>query len=252
MGPALVPPRTGTRSRFEATPRAVDPGPRRRGVLAMKYAAELRDEAKALYLQLGLERSVDAVRQALLERGLDVPSERELYRWKKEDAWDEALDELRALAARRNALAEVETLREEAARRHLQLGKLAQTRGGLRLAKAAPAELTIAEAQRLIDQGIRWGERRTRGAGRDCRGGGSAPCPRPGTGRRPRSVDRAAAGRKPVDREVVMSRRSRLPVLWALELAGAIADQAGSRRPPAHRRRALAVRPRPLRRVARA
>ena len=30
-----------------------------------------------------------------------------------------------------------------------------------------------------------------------------------------------------------MSRRSRLPVLWALELAGAIADQAGSRRPPA-------------------
>ncbi len=121
----------------------------------MKYAAELRDEAKALYLQLGLERSVDAVRQALLERGLDVPSERELYRWKKEDAWDEALDELRALAARKR-LAEVETLREEAARRHLQLGKLAQTRGGLRLAKAAPAELTIAEAQRLIDQGIRW------------------------------------------------------------------------------------------------
>ena len=121
----------------------------------MKYAAELRDEAKALYLELGLERSVDAVRQALLDRGLDVPSERELYRWKKDDAWDEALDELRARAARKR-LEEVETLREKAARRYLLLGKLAQSRGGKRLQKAEPSELTIAEAQRLIDQGIRW------------------------------------------------------------------------------------------------
>ena len=115
----------------------------------MKYAAELRDEAKALYLQLGPERSVDAVRQALLDRGLDVPSERELYRWKNDDAWDEALDKLRALAARKR-LAEVEPMREEAARRYLQLGKLGATVEAEALLRALALERGV-EPEALIE-----------------------------------------------------------------------------------------------------
>ena len=63
----------------------------------MKYGAEVRDEAKRIYLELGPERAVDHVHNKLVARHEgSAPSLRQLFRWKEEDAWDETLDELRA------------------------------------------------------------------------------------------------------------------------------------------------------------
>lgn len=122
----------------------------------MKYGAEVRDEAKRIYLELGPERAVDHVHNELVTRhGTSVPSLRQLFRWKEEDAWDETLDELRA----RQGEAELEAIQRKrlaAAERQVQLGQLAQARGGKRLQEADPADLTIDQTIRLIDRGLSW------------------------------------------------------------------------------------------------
>lgn len=111
-------------------------------------------EAFDAYWQLGKERTIEALRKALILRDGKAPSLRTLYEWSRAYQWQRRLENLERKARESDDQARI-TQVKEMTERHLKLALLLQQRATESLARmdadAFPAEAAI----RAISESIR-------------------------------------------------------------------------------------------------